>query len=166
MPSAAFLFASQPIEWRRMCFDRPHRVLGYWTRWPSCRGFLYQRFSSLLCSEAVRHGSSPLPDLFVLVEQEYPARDACQSTQRPTFRSSSLPRRLPGPFVGEEKEARALGLFAEQEARPSTYRRGRKAQLLLLLRRRIQASFRCTARAGQAGRGSPSSLESTTRTQI
>ena|SRR5215469_2606340 len=30
----------------RMCFDRPHHVLGCWTRGPSDWGFLYERFSS------------------------------------------------------------------------------------------------------------------------
>jgi len=36
----------------RICSDRPHQVLGCWTRWPSDWGFLYQRFSLPVRNEA------------------------------------------------------------------------------------------------------------------
>jgi hypothetical protein len=49
---AESFFASQPLGMSKICFDRPHQVLGFWARWPSGLGFLYQRFSSLVGDEA------------------------------------------------------------------------------------------------------------------
>jgi hypothetical protein len=42
----------------RICFDRPHHVLGCWTLWPSDLGFLYQRFSSPVATKPVSSETS------------------------------------------------------------------------------------------------------------
>jgi len=42
----------------KICFDRPHHVLGRWALWPSDSGFLYQRFSSLFATKPVSSETS------------------------------------------------------------------------------------------------------------
>jgi len=48
---AAHYLNQEKHRWSGICSDRPHQVLGCWAVLPSDLGFLYQRFSSLLCNE-------------------------------------------------------------------------------------------------------------------
>jgi hypothetical protein len=52
MPSAGFLFASQPVCLSRNCSDLTRHVLGCPASLSSGLGLFSQRFSSLLCDEA------------------------------------------------------------------------------------------------------------------